>query len=78
MAVDTLGAGVGDDVVVCLGDGARKSLGGDNLPVEAAILGIVDGVALARDVGKRPLTFLGGVAPRSTSRPGLQGPQGAA
>ena len=63
VAVDAIGAGPGDDVVVCLGDGARRSLGGTNLPVEAAILGIVDQVQVAADVGRRPLEFVGGVAP---------------
>ena len=64
VAVDTLGAGVGEDVVVCLGDGARRSLGSANLPIEAAILGIVDQVALAEDVGARPLTLVAEKAPR--------------
>ena len=63
VAVDTVGAGVGEDVVVCLGDGARRSLGSANLPVEAAILGIVDQVALADDVGPRPLSWVAAVAP---------------
>jgi len=68
VAVDAIGAGIGEDVVVCLGDGARRSLGSANLPIEAAILGIVDGVDLAADVGPRPLTFLGGAPPSSLRR----------
>ena len=63
VAVDGIGANVGQDVVVCLGDGARQSLGSANLPIEAAVLGIVDRVALADDVGRRPLTFIEGVRP---------------
>ncbi|MSP61907.1 MAG: ethanolamine utilization protein EutN [Myxococcales bacterium] len=63
VAVDAVGANVGQDVVVCLGDGARSTLGAANLPVEAAVLGIVDRVDLATDVGRRPLTFVGGIAP---------------
>jgi ethanolamine utilization protein EutN len=43
IAVDTLGAGVGEDVVVCLGEPARRSLGSTFLPVEAAVMAIVDG-----------------------------------
>lgn len=68
VAVDTVGAGVGEDVVVCLGDGARRSLGSANLPVEAAILGIVDRVQLSDDVGPRPLTFVAGDGPAGVER----------
>ena len=64
VAVDSLGAGVGDDVVVCLGDPARRSLGSVNLPIEATVAAIVDGVELAEDRGRRPLTFVGGREPR--------------
>ena len=53
----------GEDVVVCLGDGARRTLGSANLPVEAAVLGIVDRVHLADDVGRRPLEAIGGQHP---------------
>lgn len=63
VAVDTVGAGVGEDVVVCLGDGARRSLGSANLPLEAAILGIVDKVELSDDRGPRPLTWVSGDGP---------------
>jgi ethanolamine utilization protein EutN len=59
VAVDAVGANVGQDVVVCLGDGARSTLGRANLPIEAAVMGIVDQVELAKDVGKRPLTKVG-------------------
>jgi microcompartment protein CcmK/EutM len=64
VAVDAVGANVGQDVVVCLGDGARRSLGATNLPVEAAVMAIVDRVEIAADRGRRPLTFVDGVAPR--------------
>jgi ethanolamine utilization protein EutN len=49
VAVDQVHAGVGDRVVVCLGRPARLSMGerGDeNFPVDAAVLGIVEKVAL--------------------------------
>ncbi len=42
IAVDSLGAGIGEEVVVCLGAPARWSLGGKTFPVEAAIAAIVD------------------------------------
>jgi microcompartment protein CcmK/EutM len=64
VAVDPVGAGVGEEVVVCLGDPARRALGGANFPVEAAVCAIVDRVEIARDVGPRPLSFVGGEAPR--------------
>ena len=48
VAVDALDAGVGDDVIVCLGAPARASLGDSNLPIDAAILGVVDRCELQR------------------------------
>ncbi len=67
VAVDGLGVDVGQEVVVCLGEPARRSLGlggpGLNVPVDAAIMAIVDRVELTDDVGKRPLAFVDGVAP---------------
>jgi ethanolamine utilization protein EutN len=49
VAADDVDAGVGDDVVVCLGAPARVATGGDDVPVDAAVLGVVDRVELARD-----------------------------
>src|SRR4029079_17296685 len=46
VAVDDLDAGVGDDVVVCLGAPARAAAGSDDMPVDAAVLGVVDRVQL--------------------------------
>jgi ethanolamine utilization protein EutN len=63
VAVDTVQAGPGDDVVVCLGTPARRALGGTNLPVEATICAVVDRVTVAEDVGRRPLRWL--ATPRS-------------
>ncbi len=66
VAVDDLDAGVGDDVVVCLGAPARRSAGGNDTPVDAAVLGVVDRVdlvdgalAVAGAVGgiRRPLVL---------------------
>lgn len=70
IAVDPVGAGVGEDVVVCLGDGARRSLGSANLPIEAAVLGIVDRVQIAGDVGRRPLVAIGGAHPAGAREEG--------
>jgi ethanolamine utilization protein EutN len=68
VATDDVDAGVGDDVIVCLGAPARVSAGGNDMPVDAAVLGVVDRIDLRRDVMaapgaaglgvKRPLTAL--------------------
>lgn len=44
VATDDVDAGVGDDVIVCLGAPARVSAGGNDMPVDAAVLGVVDRV----------------------------------
>jgi ethanolamine utilization protein EutN len=71
VAVDDVDAGVGDEVVVCLGRPARLAAGGDDRPVDAAILGVVDRVdvdaAAASSAGaapgiRRPLPTFGGGA----------------
>jgi ethanolamine utilization protein EutN len=46
VATDDLDAGVGDHVIVCLGQPARLAAGGENSPVDAAVLGIVERVDL--------------------------------
>lgn len=43
IAVDTVGAGIGEIVLVVTGSSARKSMQNQNAPVDAAIIGIVDG-----------------------------------
>jgi ethanolamine utilization protein EutN len=48
VAVDPVGAGVGEDVVVCMGDPARRRLGSTSIPVEAAVCAIVDRVEVAK------------------------------
>jgi ethanolamine utilization protein EutN len=54
VATDELDAGVGDEVVVCLGQPARLSRGDDNVPVDAAVMAVVDRVQLDADVAARP------------------------
>jgi len=49
VATDDVDAGVGDDVIICLGAPARASLGDNNMPVDAAVLGVVDRVELDAD-----------------------------
>ncbi|MDR2442187.1 MAG: EutN/CcmL family microcompartment protein [Deltaproteobacteria bacterium] len=42
VAVDTIGAGIGEDVLVTKGSVARNSLGDRDSPVDAVIVGIID------------------------------------
>lgn len=42
IVVDTIGAGIGDRVIVSLGSSARKMLENDDIPIDAAIIGIID------------------------------------
>ncbi|MCC8045665.1 MAG: EutN/CcmL family microcompartment protein [Clostridiales bacterium] len=42
VAVDTIGAGIGEYVLVTLGSAARIGCGVENAPVDAAIVGIID------------------------------------
>ena len=44
MAVDTLGAGVGDYVLLTQGRSARLTPETKNLPIDAVVVGIVDQV----------------------------------
>ncbi len=46
VAVDTLGAGVGEFVLVCQGSSARLTPETKNLPIDAVVIGIVDSVHL--------------------------------
>ena len=42
VAIDTISAGIGDRVLVCTGSAARRMVGDDSIPVDAAIVGIID------------------------------------
>jgi len=46
VAVDTVGAGNGETVLVSTGSSARRIMNNDNSPVDAAIVGIVDNIDL--------------------------------
>ena len=50
VAVDALGAGVGDLVLFCQGSSARQAAGMKSLPIDAAVIGLVDTVEV---LGKR-------------------------
>jgi ethanolamine utilization protein EutN len=42
VVVDTIGAGIGDFVILTTGSSARRMLENDNLPIDAAVIGIID------------------------------------
>jgi len=42
IAADTIGAGIGERVLVSTGSSARKMLDRDNVPIDAVIVGIID------------------------------------
>lgn len=42
IAIDTIGAGIGEKVIVVSGSSARVAAKNDQLPVDMAIIGIVD------------------------------------
>ncbi|HMF40782.1 MAG TPA: EutN/CcmL family microcompartment protein [Polyangia bacterium] len=54
VATDDVDAGVGDDVVICLGAPARASAGGNDMPVDAAVLGVVDRIDLRPELLAAP------------------------
>jgi microcompartment protein CcmK/EutM len=42
VAVDTVGAGAGEQVILAMGSSATKAFGNGDAPVDAAIIGIID------------------------------------
>lgn len=42
VAVDGVGAGIGEDVIITCGSSARKALGNGDIPVDSVIVGILD------------------------------------
>jgi len=42
VAIDTVGAGIGEDVLVVRGNAARLATGNPDLPLDTAIVGIID------------------------------------
>lgn len=49
VAADMVGAGVGEKVLVVSGSTARRAVGGDECPVDAAIVGIIDTIEVDRE-----------------------------
>lgn len=48
VAADIVGAGVGERVLVVNGSTARQALGGNEVPIDAAIVGIIDSLEVDR------------------------------
>ncbi|HHV26285.1 ethanolamine utilization protein EutN [Anaerosalibacter bizertensis] len=46
VAVDSVGAGIGETVLVVKGSSARKAIGNAETPIDATIIGIIDEVEL--------------------------------
>lgn len=42
VVIDTISAGIGDNVIITTGSSARKMLENDNIPVDAVVVGIID------------------------------------
>jgi ethanolamine utilization protein EutN len=52
VAVDSIGAGVGETVLVVKGSSARACFGKQDMPVDATIVGIVDSVEVEKNLSK--------------------------
>ena len=50
VAVDAVGAGVGEQVLIARGSAARKAVDNESAPVDATIVGIIDEVDIASTV----------------------------
>jgi len=50
VAADVVGAGIGERVLVVSGSTARRAFGKDNLPVDCAIVGIIDSLEVDREL----------------------------
>lgn len=48
VAADTVGAGIGEDVLVVTGSTARKAAGKTEVPVDSAIVGIIDSMDIPK------------------------------
>ena len=51
VAADAVGAGIGEQVLVVSGSTARRVFGGDDVPADMAIVGIVDTLEVEREEG---------------------------
>jgi ethanolamine utilization protein EutN len=56
VAVDAVGAGVGEQVLIARGSAARKAIDNESAPVDATIVGIIDEVDISGDRLLKQLT----------------------
>lgn len=42
ISADTIGAGIGERVILCGGSSARKLMGLEGMPVDSVVIGIID------------------------------------
>ncbi|MDR1629058.1 MAG: EutN/CcmL family microcompartment protein [Oscillospiraceae bacterium] len=49
VAADAVGAGIGERVLVVYGSTARRAFGKDNVPVDCAIVGIIDSLEVDKE-----------------------------
>jgi ethanolamine utilization protein EutN len=50
VAIDAVGAGVGERVMVVTGSGARHGVSNEQCPIDATIIGIIDRIDIEEDV----------------------------
>lgn len=50
VAVDNVGAGIGEEVLVVMGSSARKVLDNKEAPIDATIIGIIDEVEVDKTI----------------------------
>ncbi|WDV45091.1 EutN/CcmL family microcompartment protein [Clostridiaceae bacterium M8S5] len=50
VATDSVGAGIGDTVLVVKGSSARKTIEKDNAPIDASIIGIIDEIEIDKNI----------------------------
>jgi ethanolamine utilization protein EutN len=53
VAVDAVGAGVGEQVLIARGSAARKAIDNKSAPVDASIVGIIDEVDISGNGARR-------------------------
>ena len=53
VAADVVGAGIGERVLMVSGSTARRAFGKDNLPVDCAIVGIIDTLEVDREARQK-------------------------
>lgn len=52
VAADSIGAGIGEQVLVVSGSTARRAIGSDDAPIDSAIVGIIDSMEIAKEMGE--------------------------